>query len=403
MASKTLYFFTDSYPYKGESFVGNEIKALAPFYEKIKLFSSLKGNVVKDVLPPNVELFHIDENVIGKAGILFSNFGLICKVFGLDFLKNTDKKNFFKNWRYNLSQLLKVIYQSKKLESVIDNDKSDKRFVSFWMDQWALCLSVLKYNNKIQSFVYRVHQHDLYIDNNPKQYIPFRFFNMKMTSCVFPDSKRGVNYLKDLNYYPEKIHLGHLGVIDKGTNPFNSSEFVMVSCSALVARKRVELIADVLNSVEIPLTWIHFGWEGETADAFEKLQSKCDKLPKHIKVILKGEVSYNELLEFYKTTSVNLFVTLSRSEGLPVSVIEAVSFGIPVLATDVMGLPDVVTEESGIVISPDLENKKIAEVITQFAKGNKNTAEFRLKTKQFWKENFSSEVNYSKFNAFINN
>ncbi|MBK7666193.1 MAG: glycosyltransferase [Sphingobacteriaceae bacterium] len=318
-------------------------------------------------------------------------------------MKNSDKGNFFKTWRYNLSQLLKVIYQSKKLEAIIENDKSEKRFVSFWMDQWALCLSVLKYNNKIGNFVYRVHQHDLYIDNNPKQYIPFRFFNMKMSAGVFPDSKRGVNYLQELNYYPEKVHLGHLGVIDKGTNPFKKEEFVIVSCSALVARKRVELIADVLNLVTIPVTWIHFGWEGETADAFEKLKAKCEKLPKNIKVVLKGEVSYNELLEFYKTTSVNLFVTLSRSEGLPVSVIEAVSFGIPVLATDVMGLPDVVTEDSGIVIRPDLKKEKMAEVITQFASGTKNTAEFRAKTKKFWKENFSSEVNYSKFNTFINN
>ncbi|MBK7666194.1 MAG: hypothetical protein IPJ32_01950 [Sphingobacteriaceae bacterium] len=71
MSGKTLYFFTDSYPYKGESFVGNEIKALAPFYDKIKLFSSLKGSVVKDALPYNVELFHIDENVSGKSAILF--------------------------------------------------------------------------------------------------------------------------------------------------------------------------------------------------------------------------------------------------------------------------------------------------------------------------------------------
>jgi glycosyltransferase involved in cell wall biosynthesis len=403
MQGKTLYFFTNSYPYNGESFVGNEIQALAPLYDKIKLFSSVNGSLGKEVLPTNVELVYIDENVVGKPELLFSNLGLICHVFWLDFFNSSDKKNFFKSWRYNLSQLLKVIYQCKKLATIIESDTSHKLYVSFWMDQWALCLSVLKYKNRIQSFVYRVHQHDLYIDNNPQQYIPFRFFNMKMASGIFPDAKRGVNYLKELNYYSEKVHLGHLGVFDKGTNPFNRDEFTIVSCSALLTRKRVESIADVLSSVNIPLTWIHFGRKGETSDAFEKLKSKCDQLPKNIKVILKGDVPYTELLEFYKTNSVNLFVTLTRSEGLPVSVIEAVSFGIPVLATDVMGLPDVVTDESGIIVKPDLEMEKIAEEITKFASGNKNTQEFRATTKKFWEKNFKAEVNYAKFNTFINN
>lgn len=403
MPETTLYFFTNSYPYKGETFVGNEIKALSAYYTKIKLFSTHQPNEIKEVLPQNVELINIDDEVNGKFGLLFSNFFLVAKIFGSDLIRNSDKKNVIKKFKYNLSLLLKTLAQSERLNEIIKSDNSQKRFVAFWMDQWTLNLSILKYKKKISEFVFRVHQHDLYIDENPTQYIPFRFFNMKMATAVFPDSQRGVKFLKDLNFYPEKIHIGHLGVIDKGDNPFSDKEFVMVSCSALVARKRVDLIAEVLNLIDIPVTWIHFGSKGEDKNAFDKLKERCLTLPKNIKPVFMGEVDYGKLIEFYQKNPVNLFITLSRAEGLPVSVIEAVSFGIPVLATDVMGLPDVVTEESGVIISPDLEKQKIAETIKEIASGNKNTPEFRSRVKNFWKTNFNAELNYSKFNLFLNN
>ncbi len=404
MSPKHLYFFTNHYPYGGESFVGNEIEALSKFYDKILLFPTVKGKEIIDKLPSNVEVVQLsNNNSTGKLGLLFSNLPMIISIFCLDIFKNTDKNGFRKKFRYNLSMLLNTIGISNELAKKVESDNSDKRFVSFWMDQWSLALSILKHKKKINDFVFRVHQHDLYADNNPTQYIPFRFFNIKMTKAVFPDSKRGVEFLKNLNYFPEKMHVGHLGVVDKGTNVFSDKQFVIVSCSALIARKRVDLIADVLKSVTIPLTWIHFGAKGEGADAFDILKAKCKALPENIEVVLKGDVSYNELIKFYQENPVNLFVTLTRAEGLPVSVIEAISFGIPVLATDVMGLPDVVTEESGIIIKPDLEAKEIAKIISEFANGNKNTPEFRTRTKSFWKANFSSDINYSKFNSFINN
>lgn len=402
MQTKNLYFFTNHYPYGGESFVGNEIEALSPVYSKIKLFSTSKGTV-KERLPSNTELVQLNPAIGGRLKLLMDNFSLVVAIFSLDYSNNTDKKNFFKKLRYNLSLLLNTIALSEELAKEIEKDKTEKDFVSFWMDEWTLALSILCHKKRITDFVFRVHQHDLYIDNNPTQYIPFRYFNIKMAKAVFPDSNRGVKFLKDLNYFPEKIKVGHLGVVDKGTNPFSKNGFTIVSCSALLNRKRVDLIADVLKLVTVPVKWVHFGAKGENVESFDQLKLKCGSLPSNVSVDLKGDVSYSDLLQFYKNTPVNLFITLTRAEGLPVSVIEAVSFGIPVLATDIMGLPDVVTEESGILISPDLEKEKIATILNDFPSGNKNTKEFRERTKEFWKYNFNSDVNYSKFSAFLNN
>jgi glycosyltransferase involved in cell wall biosynthesis len=48
----------------------------------------------------------------------------------------------------------------------------------------------------------------------------------------------------------------------------------------------------------------------------------------------------------------DLYVLASRHEGLPVTVMEALTLGVPVVATAVGGLPEVVTEDNGILVAP---------------------------------------------------
>lgn len=59
----------------------------------------------------------------------------------------------------------------------------------------------------------------------------------------------------------------------------------------------------------------------------------------------------------------NIFVLMSRNEGLPISVIEAMRAGLPVISTRVDGIPEQVDERNGILIDPDID--QLTEVLNR--------------------------------------
>ena len=64
--------------------------------------------------------------------------------------------------------------------------------------------------------------------------------------------------------------------------------------------------------------------------------------------------------------SADLYVLASHHEGLPVTVMEALALGVPVVAPAVGGLPEVVDERSGILVSPD-DPAALADAIERVA------------------------------------
>ena len=112
-------------------------------------------------------------------------------------------------------------------------------------------------------------------------------------------------------------------------------------------------------------------------------------------------MSNEEIFEFYQKEHVNLFVSLSAVEGVPVSIMEAISFGIPVLSTDVGGCKEIVTEKTGILIPLETEMQEIAKLITEFRDSPKNTLKFRKGVRQFWEQHFDAEKNYEKIKKWI--
>jgi glycosyltransferase involved in cell wall biosynthesis len=146
------------------------------------------------------------------------------------------------------------------------------------------------------------------------------------------------------------------------------------------------------------IRWTHFG-DGPLKASLEALEQS--KLP-HCTIDFKGNVPNEAILDFYHSHYIDLFVNMSSSEGIPVSIMEAQSAGIPVLATSVGGTPEIVHPENGFLVEKDFDTRACALQITEYLMGSEVQIESkRSASYQNWKENFDAEKNYHNFAKMI--
>ena len=107
----------------------------------------------------------------------------------------------------------------------------------------------------------------------------------------------------------------------------------------------------------------------------------------------------NKFLEFYKKQKADVFINVSTTEGLPVSMMEAISYSIPVIATKVGGVGEIVKDGyNGLLIDPDFTDEALAEKIKDFALLQKEERlAMRKNARSFWEENFDARKNCTDF------
>ena len=100
---------------------------------------------------------------------------------------------------------------------------------------------------------------------------------------------------------------------------------------------------------------------------------------------------------FYRNNPVDLFANVSESEGTPVSIMEAISCGMPVLATAVGGNPEIVSEQNGKLLSPNPTPDEIAASIFSILDNPDLAAEKRTGSRRVWHEKYNADSNFQAF------
>lgn len=413
--SKYCVLLTMEYPYcKGETFLENEIRYLAGSFDKVFIYAlSAHGKQTRET-PHNVISIPLKNNASKTRYLHYGLRGIV--PFGRISIKEIFPVASMKAFLASLYARGRVNRSYNKIIHTLDLQFKTEHptfvaFYSYWfMDQALLaCLLRERYQeNFLTKVISRAHGYDLYESRNKSNSIPFRNLVFKKIDIVYSCSKDGADYL--IQKYPQwkdKIEVSYLGTIDYGIQTKSEScneGFHIVSCSNLISLKRVHLIAEALAILKNrQIENIHWTCIGDGPEK-ERIVTLLDNNNVRNQVEMKGRISNKEVIEFYKSSYCDLFINVSTSEGLPVSIMEAQSFGIPVIATDVGGTREIVSNSCGTLLSQKITSGELATIIEGYCSLSEDTLqEYRRNARTNWENLFDAGNNYEKFILDITN
>ena len=412
---KRLYLIVSDYPYgNGEPFLEDELIALSKRFDKVYLIvtNSLHINNLehKFSVPENVELkFYIPENnfLTRLRGLWFS-FSEPAVSEELKIIKQSYKLPLsISTLRLLFSYVIHGVVFRNYLDKLINNDNSHKAsnyIYSYWCTYYTFGLGLLKNDYKnIKAFT-RVHRWDLYMNVHKPPYLPFRKFIIDQTDKTFSVSEDGKRYLEqtipDIN--KDKISVNFLGTtINRLPNHTKPDNKLFVLSLAFISKvKQVDLLAEAISMIkDFDVEWHHIGGGGEEATYVGNLSEKLLSGKPNVSYKFHGNLSKKEIYDFLSNNNVHVLVNTSLSEGIPVSIMEAMSFGILVIATDVGGNREIViNKKNGILLNSNPTKEEIANALINIKQLSElDYKELCSSAYQTWNTKFNSTKNNETF------
>lgn len=376
-----LVLFTNYYPYyKGEEYIETEIVTASLYYEEIVIVATMVDSSMELTrsVPENVTVIplNIDYSKKGRIKMIVSKTGKV--------LQNKELREERKIG-LSIKQIVYSLYYYCRVEYVYDSVIKNKQITSklkkyryseitlysYWLHITASIVARISdrvFKDQVLA-ISRAHRYDLYDYAAPCGYIPDRKYMLMHMDKVFACSEDGADYLiQRESKYKKKIMVGRLGTIEHSRAICTKDNvFTIISCSAIRKIKRLDKIIDVIKGLQekgLNVIWYHMG-DGPSADVIKKYAEKHLKENSYIFV---GRLNNQEVFDFYKKTPVSCFINLSDSEGVPVAIMEAMSMGVPVIATDVGGTRELVIDgKTGCLIDTSLDIGTIVSKVVKIA------------------------------------
>lgn len=429
-----LVLFSNTYPFGGgETFLADEVPYLAKEFHRITVFPLYRpagpirehpDNV--DIATPLLPFDHKDKKgflrhgLFNTAPFFFATKEFFRALFGYGI--KGKKANVFKRLRifFNYFLMTRTILSNKKLmEEIVRECSFADKLYFYWGDKSVMLAPFLKKLIRpnvetMPMFIARFHGSDLY--EGAKGYLPFRSRIFSSIDYAVPVSYDGMNYIKkNYNPCPKIIEVWHLGSTHHDNNFKNSiaeenNVFSIIGCSNLIPLKRVDLVINALKLLAqdndaqekirkrgfSKITYTHFGG----GNMFQELMKTAETInSEFLNIDFKGSRPHDEILNFYKENGGDLFILASRSEGIPVSIMEAMSYGIPVIATNVGGVKELFRNcPLGYIIDASITAEDLKKQILEYILLPENIhAQMKQNCYENWKEEWDAQTNYSGF------
>ena len=408
----TLFLVTNSYPLgTGEDFIENEIGDLAERFGRVVVVAvqTRPGDVITRPVPGNVEVIRAGgPRPAGRAALLAAARGLAHLPRGSwnrDTLRDPRRLGleamFEEHARDTEADLL------AQLPALGLRPGSHAVVYSYWFLDTARVAMLLAADLRargvvVDRLVSRAHGYDLYPERAPYGHLPQRERLVAAFDAVCPVSEQGTRTLRSgWPGYAGKIGTHHLGTADPGVTADCSREpFHIVSCAYLVPVKRMTRMPGVLAELRgrgVDARWTHLGGGPQT----EAVREAAASAGVRDAVELRGDVPHEQILQIERGLRPSCLINLSASEGLPVSMMEATSLGIPIIGTDVGGVSEIVTDTvNGRLIAPDFTDSQAADALGWLAGlPDDDYRDVCRASRRIWQTDYDQAVVYPRFCA----
>lgn len=413
--SRTCVLFTKSFPFgQREHYLMSELPFLLAEFDRL-LIVPLDEYAMKPEQNRVLEMDRLEVIGINRIPVSFNLDGRVVREMRVwsfllkELMLSREKRTMCAKWSKLLS-MSRHLYRSasamQRVTKKYDLDSTNAVFYHYWFHNGLVLAHFFhRYFSKTRfANVARAHSGDLYhSDWNTMQrakeaFIPFEQLKWREVDKVFAISSHGLAFMhRVFPQFAHKTAIARLGVLDHAVQHAYSSngEKILVTCTHLSANKRLHRLPEILHFVRYPVRWIHFGGgsELEVETIHTALKAHCPQ----VVFEFKGSVSNEEIIAFYHQHAVHLILNLSEAEGIPVALMEAASFGIPMLATATIGNPEIVNDSNGILIPVDFEAKSVAEQINALISDPARWLLSSRHARKTFEDQYEANQNYSDF------
>lgn len=377
---RNLIYCTGGYPgdlYSEKVFVDSELEALQKRFDHIVIVPV--NNVSRDLrfidmLPDGVEgdMSLVEDKTvhsrIRRLQYLFHPFVR----WSLKTIRG--EAHGLKQWMKGLYQALTAVAISRRLLKIAREHgftPENTVLYSLWFHDSAAAEALLA-ETEGWRMATRAHTSDMYDERMLFRSKKVRARLLRSVGKVFSISRRGKKYLDER--FPEFkdkfewLPLGSVRIYETSgedalsEHNYENSERPLnfITVARLDPIKRLDLIADVLTDMarrkpERRLRWIIIG----DGPCLEELSDKAESIDMpNLEIVLPGRMTNEEIQEIFAFYRPDWYIMMSYSEGVPISMGEAMSYGIPVITTDVGEIRELANGECALFLPRDIDARE---------------------------------------------
>lgn len=224
--------------------------------------------------------------------------------------------------------------------------------------------------------------HALY--NNPKTSLTAKLtsFILNKTDVVLAQSVHSKDQLISWGVNSQKIALYRYWIdpqkFSSKISPKKSSKFKVIFVSRLIIKKGTRIITKLAHKLP-NIEFIIIGTGPESEYISSQKSSNINFL---------GKVDNSKLQNIYSTADVFIQPALYQ-EGFTRTIMEAVACGVPVIASDIGTIPEIVDKSVSILVKPTVDNFKTA--ITKLSQDKKLLSQMKTNCRKYTKKYFSPD------------